>query len=112
MVRLEPKTGTCWIPAGDRSIFVTTIQNVPLTLSRAFTFRPLSLSQVSHWHPDKIFSVSFSLIPTRGEVAGWAVQLLLRAFLTRPPERAKTRSLPKRALSHRARSGSNGMPWL
>ena len=33
-------------------------------------------------------------------------------ILTRPPERAETRSSPKRALFHRARSGSKGIPWL
>ena len=39
-------------------------------------------------------------------MAGWADQVLLRAFLTRPPKRAKTRFSPKRAHSDRVRSAS------
>jgi len=56
---------------------------------------------------DHSFSASASFPILTHPVVRWADQLLLRApFLTRPPERAKTRSLPKRAHSDRARSAS------
>jgi hypothetical protein len=42
---------------------------------------------------------------------GWAISTA-RLLLTRLPERAKTRSSPKRALFHCARSGSKGIPRL
>ena len=68
--------------------------------------------------PVKISSPAWSrsssqLLPLSPTQAGGEEQpSTARLILTRPPECAETRSSPKRALFHRARSGSKGMPWV
>ena len=75
------------------------------------SYHPVKISSIEAHsltaRPTRSFQSPSHLLSTRGGVAGWADQLLLRApFLTRPPERAETRSSPKRAPSERARSAS------
>ena len=63
----------------------------------------LAVRPSPYCHPDKTFQ---SPSPSPNSWRDGRISFYCASFLTRPPERAKTRSSPKRAHSDRARSAS------